>query len=53
MKRGGGVRKARVDPNVASSSELILALLDDLMTAAVGRVIKCKSLWLGIDGMAE
>lgn len=35
MKRGGGVRKAQVDPDVASGSELILALVDDLITAVV------------------
>lgn len=35
LKRGGGVRKAQVDPDVASSSELILALVDDLITAVV------------------
>lgn len=32
MKRGGGVRKAQVGPDVASGSELILALADDLIT---------------------
>jgi len=34
MERGG-VRKAQVDPDVASSSELILALVDDLITGRV------------------
>jgi hypothetical protein len=50
IKRGGGVRRAQVDPDVASGSELILALVDDMITARVRIVFciidgsKCKSL---------